>query len=186
MNKSHYVDNKSFYAAMIEHKNKRKEAEEQGLVAPKISNYIGLCIFQIANKLSTKGNFINYTYRDEMVSDGIENCILYLNNFDPDKSNNPFAYFTRIIYNAFIFRIQKEKKQTYVKYKTFENSILSATHEEAFDLENAISNDINLNDNMVSFVKDYEKKINDKKIVKKLGLEAFIDGDINDKGSVSN
>ena len=52
-----------------------------------------------------------------MISDGIENCLQYLDNFDPDKSNNPFAYFTQIIYYAFIRRIQKEKKQTTIKHK---------------------------------------------------------------------
>jgi hypothetical protein len=115
--KGHYVDNKTFYAAMIEHKAKRLEAQKKQLPLPKISEYIGLCILQIATKLSTKGNFNKYTFKSEMISDGIENSILYLNNFNPDKSNNPFAYFTQIIYYAFIRRIQKEKKQVTIKHK---------------------------------------------------------------------
>ena len=186
MTKVHYVDNKSFYAAMVEYKAKRVGAEANGEPPPRIPEYIGLCIYQIANKLATKGNFINYTFRDEMISDGIENCILYLNIFDPARSTNPFAYFTRIIYNAFVLRIQKEKKQTYVKYKTFENSILAANSDEVFDIENAISNEIQFNDNMTSFVKEYEKKINGKKVLKKLGVELFIDGDNNDTDSSNN
>lgn len=186
MSKNHYVDNKSFYAAMVEYKANRLEAEEKGLPKPKIPEYVGLCIYQIATKLSSKGNFVNYSYKDEMISDGIENCILYLNNFDPDKSNNPFAYFTRIIYNAFVLRIQKEKKQTYVKYKTFEHSILAASSDEVFDMENAISNEIQFNDNMTSFVRDYEKKILEKKVVKKCGVELFLDGDSDDQISISD
>lgn len=79
---------------------------------------------KIAQHLSYKPNFINYTYKDEMISDGIENCLLYIDNFNPEKSSNPFAYFTQIIYYAFIRRIQKEKKQTYVKYKSLENQEL--------------------------------------------------------------
>ena len=52
-----------------------------------------------------------------MISDGIENCLQYIHNFNPEKSNNPFAYFTQIIYYAFIRRIQKEKKQAHVKHQ---------------------------------------------------------------------
>ena len=63
---------------------------------------------------------MNYTFREDMVSDGIENCLQYIHNFNPNKSNNPFAYFTQIIYYAFIRRIQREKKQTHVKHKLIE------------------------------------------------------------------
>ena len=56
-----------------------------------------------------------------MISDGIENCLQYCSNFNPDKSNNPFAYFTQIIYYAFIRRIQKEKKQQHIRHKIIEN-----------------------------------------------------------------
>lgn len=112
-----YVNNASFLQALKEHKAKVKEAEEQGDPKPRASNYIGECILKIATHLSYKPNFINYTYREEMVSDGIENCLMYLDNFDPDKSSNPFAYFTQIIWYAFIRRIQKEKKQSTIKAK---------------------------------------------------------------------
>ena len=97
------------------------EAEEAGEEKPPVTNYIGECFLKIANGLSYRPNFINYTYRSEMVSDGIENCLQYIHNFDPDKSNNPFAYFTQIIYYAFLRRIQKEKKQAHVKNKIIEN-----------------------------------------------------------------
>jgi hypothetical protein len=75
----------------------------------------------IANNLAKKPNFANYIFKEEMVSDGIENCIMYTTNFDENKSRNPFAFFTQIIYYAFLRRIQKEKKQLYVKMKCFEN-----------------------------------------------------------------
>ena len=100
---------------------KCREAEEQGKPQPPVTNYIGECFLKIANHLSYRPNFINYTYRDEMISDGIENCLQYVHNFNPDKSNNPFAYFTQIIYYAFLRRIQKEKKQSHVKNKLIEN-----------------------------------------------------------------
>ena len=121
-NKAHYVDNKKFLQAMIEHRDKCRIAEEKGKKNPDVSNYIGECFLKIANHLSYRPNFINYTFRDDMISDGIENCLQYMSNFNPDKSTNPFAYFTQIIYYAFIRRIQKEKKQMEVKKKMIQNA----------------------------------------------------------------
>jgi hypothetical protein len=115
MASNHYVNNPDFLKAIKEYKEKVKEAAAEGKPKPQVSNYIGECILKIANHLSYKPNFINYTYREEMISDGIENCLMYIDNFDPEKSNNPFAYFTQIIYYAFIRRIQKEKRQTLIK-----------------------------------------------------------------------
>ena len=113
--KEHYVDNKKFLQAMTDWRLKYDKAMKAKRKAPKVTNYIGECFLKIANHLSYRPNFINYTYRDDMISDGIENCLQYMNNFNPEKSNNPFAYFTQIIYYAFIRRIQKEKKQQDVK-----------------------------------------------------------------------
>ena len=117
---AHYVSNKELLAAMIEFRDNCKEAEESGEDKPKVPEYVGECILKIANGLSNRPNFINYTYKDEMISDGIENCLQYIYNFNPAKSKNPFAYFTQIIYYAFIRRIQKEKKQTHIKHKIIE------------------------------------------------------------------
>jgi len=114
---AHYVSNKELLAAMIEFRDNCKEAEESGEDKPKVPEYVGECILKIANGLSNRPNFINYTYKDEMISDGIENCLQYIYNFNPAKSKNPFAYFTQIIYYAFIRRIQKEKKQQHIKHK---------------------------------------------------------------------
>ena len=120
--KPHYVDNKKFLVAMVEYREKCRVAEEKGKTKPDVTNYIGECFLKIANHLSFRPNFINYTYRDDMISDGIENCLQYMSNFNPEKSNNPFAYFTQIIYYAFIRRIQKEKKQMLVKSKFIQNA----------------------------------------------------------------
>ena len=118
---AHYVSNKDLLIAMEKFRENCKEAEESGEDKPKVPEYIGECILKIANGLSNRPNFINYTYKDEMISDGIENCLQYCGNFNPDKSKNPFAYFTQIIYYAFIRRIQKEKKQQHIRHKVIEN-----------------------------------------------------------------
>ena len=118
----HYVNNKDFLDAIIEYKKSVKEAEEQGLPKPRITNYLGECFLKIANHLSFKPNFVNYIFKDDMISDGIENCVQYIHNFNPEKSQNPFAYFTQIIYYAFLRRIQREKRQLDIKNKILEKT----------------------------------------------------------------
>jgi len=121
----HYVNNKEFLAAMVEYKKlvkKSKWTKENNINKPKVPDYVGECFLKIANHLSYRPNFINYTFRDDMISDGIENCLQYLDNFNPETSSNPFAYFTQIIYYAFIRRIQKEKKQVIIKQRMIAES----------------------------------------------------------------
>ena len=118
----HYIDNQHFFQEMQAWKILVEEADKSGANHPPVTHYIGECFMKIAENLSRKPNFINYPYRDEMISDGIENCLLYAYNFDPSKSKNPFSYFTQIIYYAFLRRIQKEKKQAYIKLKKIEMS----------------------------------------------------------------
>ena len=118
---SHYVDNKKFLQALIDYRQSVVDAAAEGKETPIVSNYIGECFIKIATHLSYKSNFINYTFKDDMISDGIENCLTAVVKFDPSKGSNPFAYYTQIIYFAFIRRIQKEKKQQATKYKLIEN-----------------------------------------------------------------
>ncbi len=118
----HYVNNKEFLAAIVEYKEKVALAETRGETKPVIPRYIGECFLKIATHLSFKPNFVNYMFKDDMVCDGIENCVQYINNFNPEKSKNPFAYFTQIIHYAFLRRIQKEKKQLEIKTKIIEKT----------------------------------------------------------------
>jgi len=119
MSKSnHYIDNKEFFTAMCEWKDAIAEAEDQGESSrPPVTNYIGECFMKISERLAQKPNFAMYPYKEEMISDAIENCVMYAHNFNPEKSVNPFSYFTQIIYYAFLRRIEKEKKQSYIKFK---------------------------------------------------------------------
>ena len=118
----HYVNNKQLLEALIVYREKVAHAKENDLPKPRITNYLGSCFLKIATHLSYKPNFVNYMFRDDMISDGIENCVQYIHNFDPEKSRNPFAYFTQIIHYAFLRRIQKEKKQLDIKTKIIERS----------------------------------------------------------------
>ena len=183
---AHYVDNKKFLAAMVEFKEKCKAAEENEQGQPAISNYIGECFLKIAEHLSYKPNFINYPYREEMTGDGIENCLMYANNFNPEKSKNPFSYFTQIIYYAFLRRIEKEKKQSYIKYKILENAndgvqrnwfkenyFDTSKMHNAEEQKQAIYDHFRLNENDIEKFTPKKKK----KKKKKKNLDVFLEDD---------
>ena len=143
---NHYIDNDVFFQEMIEWKTKVIEAEDSGDPRPPVTNYIGECFLKISEKLANRPNFMNYPYREEMISDGVENCLMYAHNFNPEKSKNPFSYFTQMIYYAFLRRIEKEKKQSYIKLKLMqenEDGTLSQWFKENYFDTNS---DKNMND----------------------------------------
>ena len=139
----HYVNNKDFLAALIDYRSDveltffklhgreptKEERAKRWETKPVIPSYIGECFLKIANHLSYKPNFVNYMFKDDMICDGIENCVRYIHNFNPEKSKNPFAYFTQIIYYAFLRRITQEKKQLEIKNKILERT----DFDEVFD-----------------------------------------------------
>jgi hypothetical protein len=179
--KKHYVNNKTLYEEMVKFKQKTKNAKENNKPLPRVPNYVGECFLMICNKLSTKPNFMNYSYRDEMVADGIENCVAAAHSFDPEKSTNPFAYFTQIAWNAFIRRIAKEKKQAYVKHKNFEYSnLLDSLAEESYitgqPLHNEYSDDI---------IRNFEDKLVKTSKKNKVGLEKFVEEEKNEEPTLS-
>ena len=133
----HYVNNKEFLAALIRYQEDIEIARLQDKTKPVIPRYIGECFLKIANHLSFKPNFVNYMFKEDMISDGIENCVQYIHNFNPEKSQNPFAYFTQIIHYAFLRRIQREKRQLEIKNKIIEKS----GYNEVFDDSNKIDGD---------------------------------------------
>jgi DNA-directed RNA polymerase specialized sigma24 family protein len=176
--KRNYVNNPEFLAAIVAYKKLCEDAEASGEPSPQIPNYIGECIYQIATRLATKPNFSGYTYKEEMISDGLENAIQALGNFNPDKSSNPFAYFTQIIWYAFLRRIDKEKKQVYIRHKVTENSMIHGTLVEGGEDSPDGSMQIEFeNDYINDFVEQYEKRIETKKkqtTRSKKGLEKFM------------
>ena len=174
---AHYVNNQEFLAALVERRKQIQEAEEAGEPKPQISNYLGGCILKIATHLSYKPNFINYTYRDDMILDGIENCIQYIDNFDPAKSSNPFAYFTQIIYFAFLRRISNEKKQSYIKNKLIKEMPFEAFELQGHDEDGSFHNAYldYMQSNQQSDLDDYFERKAAKKIAKKKETQTLDD-----------
>jgi hypothetical protein len=175
-NSKHYVNNADFLESLIDYHKRCELAKKKNIPDPPIPNYIGECFLKIAEHLSRKPNFISYSFREEMISDGIENCIMYFRNFDPTKSKNPFAYFTQIIYYAFLRRIQKEKKQLYVKYKATEQFAI-LDEGEMFEDENGNMRQFELYENISEYIQTYEDAKKNKK-EKKKGVEKFIEDDV--------
>ena len=170
--KVHYVDNALFLEAMIEYKKQWQISKDNDEELPIISEYLGSVFLKIAQRLSFRPNFINYAFKNDMISDGIENCLHYIHNFNPEKSSNPFAYFTQIIYYAFIRRIQKEKKQLYIKYKSMQNYEISPEYVEYmnYDEDFKTTTDFKNSDFRVvvdEFVDNFEKAKKKKAAVKK-------------------
>tara|TARA_Y100001938_G_scaffold144629_1_gene219569 strand:+ start:7198 stop:7665 length:468 start_codon:yes stop_codon:yes gene_type:complete len=120
--KQHYVDNKKFLVEIVKYREAVETAKLQEKPKPRITHYLGDCFLKIATHLSYRPNFINYMYKEDMISDGVENCVQYIDNFDPAKSKNPFAYFTQIVYYAFLRRIAKEKRQMDIRDKLIEKN----------------------------------------------------------------
>lgn len=172
-----YIDKKKFHAEMTKYRLAAIEAEKNGTEKPRVNNYLGECFYLICERLSWRPNFVNYSFREEMVGDAIENCLSAVDNFDPnEQKQNPFGYFSLIAWRAFVRRIQKEKKQTYIKHKAFQESGLFdqlATSDEAgiigiSQMNNEVSNRI---------IEQFETKQNEKKETKATkvkGVEKFI------------
>lgn len=175
---NHYVDNAKFLADIVEYKKKVAYAAENGLEKPRVSEYIGKCIWLITENLARKPRFMNYSFIDEMKSDAIENCFLYFDNFNPAISQNPFAYFTQIIYYAFHRRISKEEKNRYIIYKKFQEGVLHTADASLMvdgDDNHLIST--SMYDNLNQFIQNFETREQAKKLKRKQqkeGLEKFV------------
>ena len=179
--KRHYVNGKDLYLAMVAYKEKVEQAKLENKPMPKLPDYVGVCFMLICQKLSTKPNFMNYSYRDDMVADAIENCVAAAHSFDPSKSNNAFAYFTQIAWNAFIRRIQKEKKQSYIKHKNFENVFTMEELDGVFhDSHSSVGYK---NEYSAEIVKSFEEKLTKNAKKSKIKLEKFVEEDKNEEQS---
>lgn len=194
MKTAHYVDNKKLLAELTQYRKDVQEAKLNQKKKPRLSNYVGECILLIANKLSNRPNFINYPFKEEMISDGIENCLMYIDNFDPEKSSNPFAYITQIVYFAFIRRITREKKHLYTKHKLIERSMIHNELATQSEYNEQIDQTFFENEHMNDFVRAFEETVIKKKKKKAEGIEKFIEEDlhvleeeiVNDTDSIDN
>ena len=172
--KNEYINNADFLKALENYTKEKTFALENDLPPPRIPEYVGECFLKIAQGLSHKPNFINYTFKDEMIMDAVENCLMYFENFNPKKSSNPFSYFTTVTWYAFLRRIYKEKKQMYVKCKATEQmGILDENELLEFDEIN--NKQFELYENISEFIEQFEENRKNKKVAKQKGLDKFFE-----------
>jgi len=171
--KNQYVDNKKLYEALVVWLTERKVAKRLGTQVPPLPDYVGECILLMANRLAQKANFVNYTFKEDMIGDAMESCLRYLHNFNPEKSTNAFAYVTQILHNAFVRRIQRERRNSYTK------AILISHGMPGYDVQDGDDTDYTntyvdfLQENVTDVIEKFESAKQRKKArqQKKVGLE---------------
>lgn len=164
--KKNYINNADLLEALKVYLKQCDEAEEAGKQLPQVPLYISECFMSIANRLASRTNFSGYMFKEDMIMDGIEDCLQYMRNFDPEKGSNPFAYFTQYIWNAFIRRIKREKHQMYIKYKSGQDMLhIGDTYEGNETLNLNVSTDY-----INAFIEDYESKLVIKKKIDKTNV----------------
>ena len=85
-----------------------KRCRKTGVVSDKLADFI----VKMAKNYANKSNFRNYSYVDDMVGYGIEMLFKGALKFDPEKSSQPFSYYTTVIHRAFLNFIATEKRHS--------------------------------------------------------------------------
>jgi len=175
-----YINNPDLLAEIIKYQDKCRVAAEQGKPKPQQSDYLGMAFMKIAENFSNNYQYRNYAFRDEMIGDAIMFCVKSVDGFNPEKSSNPFSFFTTAIYFAFLQKIQKEKKQLYIKYKNLESTGLFDIIEEHGETEMVEANfSLQSADTRQNFIKEFEESMQKKKdkLKERKDLSDIIDED---------
>ena len=173
---SHYVNNKTLLECIEKYQQQKTAAIRNNTPLPKIPEYFGEAIIQIATRFSRRSNFIGYSFRDEMISDAIEHALVAVDKFDPNKSSNPFSYITTMVYYSFIRRIAKEKRQSYIRSKLIQDMPI-----DSFDIQDH-DDDTDFMNNYMAFIQSHqnfddaqEKKLPKQKVIQRGPLEDFLE-----------
>jgi DNA-directed RNA polymerase specialized sigma24 family protein len=173
---AHYVNNKALLECIEKYQKQKNEAIQNNTALPKIPEYFGEAIIQIATRFSRRSNFIGYSFRDEMISDAIEHALVAVDKFDANKSSNPFSYITTMVYYSFIRRIAKEKRQSYIRSKLIQDMPI-----DSFDIQDH-DDDNDFMNNYMAFIQSHqnfddtqEKKVPKQKVVQRGPLEDFLE-----------
>lgn len=120
---SFYVRNKDLLVEIHKYRKTCRYDENGKYVvgSGRATETLGRMIMKIANGLAQKPNYSGYTWVDDMKAEAMLTVIKYLKNFDPEKSQNPFAYITQICSNSFMGYINKQKRHSKIKTHLFDN-----------------------------------------------------------------
>lgn len=146
-----YVDNKTFYKEICIYKERQSKSEDGEKI--QLTPILADSIVLIGQRLLNHRNFKNYNIqvKDEMLGDGIENCLRYFDNYNI-KYENPFAYFTQITWFAFIRRIKKEyaEQNGKTKYSDYMDN------DDSFHIDNH-DKDMKFTNSMLEFEKNKDQ-----------------------------
>jgi len=130
---AHYVNNREFTLELDKYSRACSEAEANGKPKPQMNHYLGECILKMANRLAGSPRFRGYSYREEMIANGIVAAVKYAHKFNGDKFDNAFAYVTQILFSHFIITIKNEKKKYETNLKMIQEAHLSIMGSEEFE-----------------------------------------------------
>lgn len=102
--KSKYIDKKELLAEVI-------HAREVGTMTDKLAKLLQLLTKQYA----TSARFASYSYNDDMQSYAMMMLVRTWNRFNPERSDNAFAFYTQCIKNSFKQYLKDEKKHRVVR-----------------------------------------------------------------------
>lgn len=173
--KQPYIDKVKFYEALKEYRRIYDDAVAEGNEPPEMPKYIGECFIAIGRNFAKKPQYFEYTWKDDMINDGVLDCVKYWRTFDPEKSTEAFSYFTQCFYNAFSRKLNEENKQKYIKYKTCENKGIFGEYDKYIVESDSgeLSDDDKQSsyisyENVSTYVSEYEEKIKRKKDEQKM------------------
>ena len=98
--KGHYLTNAELLASIA-------EAKEQGKLTTRLAKNLHI----LAERYSYSHNWVNYSFREDMVAAAVMNLCVNWHKFDPTMGDNPFAYYTQAVYRSFLQYLAEEKKQ---------------------------------------------------------------------------
>ena len=145
-----YINNRKLHDTLVAWKSACRAAQDEQRPNPDTPRYVAEAVMLIARRLATKSQFCMWPWVEDMIADAMLACFKAVRLFDPTKSQNPFAYFTQVAWNAFLARINAERKQTYLRLASWQST---AVLREAELGEWAVG----LNDAEAEYVRDYEE-----------------------------
>lgn len=99
-----YLNNKDLLIAF-------HESKEMGKMSDKLAHMLTV----LCSRYARKGSFANYTYNDDMQAYAMMMLCKTWGAFNPERSSNPFAFYTQCIKSSFIQYLNQEKKQRDVR-----------------------------------------------------------------------
>ena len=122
--KANYLNNKDLLKQVVLSKKQGKMTDE-----------LAKMLMLLTARYGKKGNFANYTYNEDMQAFAIMALVKTWNSFNPERSQNPFAFFTQCIKHSFLQYLKMEKKQRSIRDELLVDSGLTPSYNYQMEYE---------------------------------------------------